>query len=318
MEAYVPVDLPGRPADADLLGYSALMENYQLECPPPRRLTAITAVAQRTTVVRDGVEWLLLPKWAGFRVSDSAIGHLGAALKHEGVDLRVLSRLFACDVREELCTWISARPAGLYTRRAWFLYEWLTGQLLPLTEPYGLQYQPALDPTMYVTARPSRSARHKIDDNMPGLPGYCPLIRRTERLAPERLQGLADAAAAAIARADPGVLRRAVGYMLLNESKGSFGIEGETPPKDRLERWGRLIAEAKDIDLSLDMFERLHRSLFEKQSKFTRYSYRTDNGFVGRHDRDGGPVPDHVSARPEDVRPLLVALLGTYTKDRGS
>ena len=285
------VDLPGRPADTQLLGYSALMEHYGLECPPPRRLTAIAAVAQKVTVVRDGVEWLLLPKGTGFRVSDSPIGHLGAALKHEGVDLRVLSRLFACDVRDELCSWISAKPAGLYTRRAWFLYEWLTNRQLPLAEPYGLPYQPALDPMAYVTARPSRSARHKIDDNMPGLPGFCPLIRRTERLTSERMKGLADAAAETVAKADPGVLRRAVGYMLLNESKGSFGIEGEAPPKDRLERWGRLIAEAKDIDLSLDTVERLHRALFEKQARFTHYGYRTDNGFVGRHEQRGGAHP---------------------------
>ena len=48
-------DLPGRPSGAQLLGYSALIDAYQLECPPPRRLTAIAAVGQKTTIVREGV-----------------------------------------------------------------------------------------------------------------------------------------------------------------------------------------------------------------------------------------------------------------------
>lgn len=89
------------------------------------------------------------------------------------------------------------------------------------------------------------------------MPGFCPLIRRTERLAPDRTATLAAAARAAVSEADPAVLRRAVGFMLLNESRGSFGIEGETPPRNRLERWGRLIAEARDIKLSVKGLETL-------------------------------------------------------------
>ncbi len=308
-------DIPGRPSDAQLLGYSALIESYGLVCPPPRRLTAIANVGQKLTTVRDGVEWLLLPRGARFRLPETPIGHLGVALKHEGTDLRVLSRLFARNIADDLSAWVSENPGGLYTRRAWFLYEWLTGHLLKIPEPYGIQYQPALDPTNYFTIRPKRSPRHKIDDNMPGVPGFCPLVRRTERLTDERMRGLADEAIETVSSADPGVLRRAVGFMLLKESKGSFGIEGETPPKNRLERWGRLISEAKDINLSIIAMERLHRSLFDERPSFTVFGLRQIPGFVGRHDmREGTPIPDHVCAKQEDIRHLLTDLLATYEK----
>ncbi|WP_342658129.1 Fic family protein [Sphingomonas sp. NY01] len=305
-------DLPGRPLGAQLLGYSALIDAYQLECPPPRRLTAIAAVGQKTTIMREGVEWVLLPRSARLRVPDAPIEHLGVALKHEGVDLRVIDRLFRRDVRAELGAYIDANRAGLYTRRAWFLYEWMTGNRLPIEEPYGAQYVPLLDPNMYIGRRPTRSSRHKVDNNLTGERGFCPLIRRTERLAIGRVEQLVAEAKAIVAGADPAVLRRAVGFMLLNESKGSFGIEGETPPRNRLERWGRLIAEAGGIDLNLDKLNGLHRSLFDPKQRFVTYGLRTEHGFVGRHDDFTQPIPDHISARPDDVPSLLDGLFQAY------
>jgi hypothetical protein len=311
----VTTALPGRPSDAMLLGYSALIEHYQIACPPPRPLVAISAVGRKTSVVRDGATWLLLPRNANFRLPETPIGHLGPALKHEGVDLRILSRLFAQPVEAELGAFIEGNLGGQYTRRAWFLYEWLTGRRLAIKEPYGVGYVPALDPNRYFTLHPARSPRHKVDDNMPGVPGFCPLVRRTERLAPGRTEGLAAEARAIVSAADPAVLRRAVGFLLLNESKGSFSIEGETPPRTRLERWGRLIADAKDIRLSVDALESLHRSLFDERHSFAAYGLRTAGGFVGRHDsRDQSPIPDHVSARPEDLQALLSDLLAAFAK----
>jgi Fic family protein len=278
----------------------------------PRRLTAITAVGQKTTIVRDGVEWLLLPRGARFKVPTQPIEHFGVALKHEGVDLRVLSQLFAQPTAPELTSFVASNPAGKYTRRAWFLYEWMTQHTLDVPEPYAVQYIPLLDPNQYLVRRGSRSNRHKVSNNLPGVPGFCPLIRRTERLAPDRIAELAAEARRMISDADPAVLRRAVGFMLLNESKGSFGIEGETPPQNRLERWGRLIAEAKDISLSIDTLEDLHRSLFEQPS-YVRPGLRTEGGFVGRHDgRDQTPIPDHISARPEDLRSLMLSLFEAF------
>ena len=212
----------------------------------------------------------------------------------------MLSRLFKQDIAQDLTAYVNANRFGLYTRRAWFLYEWLTGRRLPIEEPSGAQYVPAIDPTQCHARTPTRSPRHKVDDNLPGVPGFCPLIRRTERLASDRTATLA----AAVSEADPAVLRRAVGYMLLNESRGSFGIEGETPPRNRLERWGRLIAEARDIKLSVRTLETLQRSLFDPKQAFAAYGLRQAGGFVGRHaGRDQTPLPDHISARPEDLPP---------------
>ena len=306
-------ELPGRPADAQLLGYSALIERYQLACPAPRRLTAIAAAGHKTTSVRDDVEWLLLPRSSGIRVPTEPMDHLGVALKHEGVDLRVLHCLFGQDVERDVAAFVSKNRSGVYARRAWFFYEWLTGRRLDIEEPHAVQYVPLLDPTRYIGRKPDRSARHKIENNLPGTPGFCPLIRRTERLSAERIAGLGAEARTTVSAADPAVLRRAVNYMLLNESRGSFEIEGETVPRNRIERWGRLIAEAQDVDLSIPALEKLHRSLFDRTQMFSPYGLRTVGGFVGSHDpRNQVPLPDHVSARSDDLPFLLDALLEAY------
>lgn len=256
-----------------------------------------------------------LPRTANYRVPDSNVEHLAVALKHEGIDLRVLSQLFHCDqIHEELTDYIGSNPRGLYSRRAWFLYEWLMDRRLPLADVAGVPYVPILNPNQYLVCRGSRSTRHKIEDNLPGVPGYCPLIRRTERLAEDRIRALKTEAQETVAKADPTILRRATSFLLLNESKGSFGIEGETPPRNRLERWGKVIADARDVQLSVDSIENLHRSLFDpKADRFVVYGLREQGGFVGRHDHfDQTPIPDHISARQDDLTNLLEALIEAY------
>ena len=54
-------------------------------------------------------------------------GHLTFALKHEGVHLEFLARLFQKLPPESLSEWVRSEPTGQYARRAGFLYEWLTG-----------------------------------------------------------------------------------------------------------------------------------------------------------------------------------------------
>ncbi len=299
------------------MGYAALIAHYKLRCPPPRRLLAIAAGRQRSMRLADGTEWLLLPRSSGLRVPATPIQHLGVALKHEGVDLRVLASLFRRDVRDELIAFIEDNPRGQYVRRAWFFYEWLTGDTLPVASLQAAEYVPALDPTRYFARPPTRSVRHKVDDNMPGVPGFCPLIRRTDRLSERNTERLAAEAQGIVDAADPAVLRRAVAYMVLNESKGSFGIEGEAPPRTRLERWGQVISGAAAVELSIAALLALQRSLFDRQQRFVHYGLRTEGGFVGRHDRDtASPIPDHVSARPEDLPSLLQGLLDAYAVQR--
>ncbi len=72
-------------------------------------------------------------------------GHLSFALKHEGVHLETLSRLFAVAPAAEVEDWIRREPTGQYARRAGFLYEWLTGRRLDVPDTTRGNYVPAVD-----------------------------------------------------------------------------------------------------------------------------------------------------------------------------
>jgi len=46
------------------------------------------------------------------------------------------------------------------------------------------------------------------------------------------------------------VVARAASFLLLADSRASFEIEGEKPPRKRLERWGRAVVQAGKNELT--------------------------------------------------------------------
>src|SRR5207247_6276826 len=105
------------------------------------------------------------------------------------------------------------------------------------------------------------------------------------------------------------LIARAAAFLLLSDSKSSFAIEGERPSSVRAARWARAIGEAGVRPMTIDELERLQRVVIG-DARFVKLGLRDEGGFVGTHDRETQePVPDHISARPQDVRDLLDALI---------
>ena len=113
-----------------------------------------------------------------YRPTDDIAGHLQFALKHETLDLLVLSRVFRHVGTEAVTAIVGANPARQPARQLWFLYEWLTGERLPLPDlASGGHYVPLLDPAQYFLGEPAnwvRSPRHKILGNQ-GKRGQTPI-----------------------------------------------------------------------------------------------------------------------------------------------
>lgn len=74
------------------------------------------------------------------------IGNLKFALRYEPIDLSVYDALFGVLYAELLEAWIRQEPTGIYVRRAWFLYEALTGKLLDADDVSRTGYINILDP----------------------------------------------------------------------------------------------------------------------------------------------------------------------------
>jgi hypothetical protein len=281
-------------------GYSALIDHYRLGVPLPTKLAGIAERHHRV----DTAEWrLLTPRHAP---SDDLGGHLGFALKWEGVDLGVLSALFRIVPDQELSALIRTEPTGAYMRRLWFLHEWLTGRQLDIPEPGKVRAVPVLDLTQqFGLAKGQLSSRHKIFDNLPGTPAFCPLVRHTERIDAYVAKGLDGRAREIVGRTHSDIMRRAAAFLLLDDSRASFQIEGEKPSPQRAERWGRAISEAGSRPLSVAELERLQQIVIG-DTRFVHLGARTEGGFVGTHDRrTQDPIPVHIGARAEDLPNLL-------------
>jgi len=291
------------PEPGHLAGYAALIDVHGLEVPLPRRLSAI---GLRHKVVTDGGWRLLTPRHAP---EHTLAGQLTFALKWEGVDLTVLKRLFQHVGPGPIRSLVQARPTGSYARRLWFFYEWLLGVRLDLPDAQGGRYTDALDPALQFAASGRASSRHRVRDNLPGTPAFCPLVSRTETLEAFLALDLAERARRATARVPADVLGRAAAFLLLADSRSSFAIEGERPAPARIERWGRALAQAGRTPLDLGELLRLQR-LVIGDARFVPLGLRTEGGFVGEHDRQTGhPLPEHISARPEDLPELMEGLV---------
>ncbi len=245
---------------------------------------------------------ILSPRYAP---DASLAGHLTFALKHEGLDLALFKRLFAATGPAPIVALVRAKPTGAYARRVWFLYEWLIGTRLDLPNADGGAYAPVVDPDRQYAVPAKTSPRHRGRDNLPGTPDFCPLVFRTEALEQFIAEGLHARAQEAVATVPRALLARAAAFLLLRDSKSSFAIEGEYPAQDRILRWGRAIGQAGRQPIDLDELLRLQRMVIG-DIRFVRPGLRAEGGFVGERDHASRmPIPDHISARPDDLARLL-------------
>lgn len=288
-----------------LAGYSALMRRYGLEVPLP---DFISAVSPKHKSYQEG-RWKVFP--TTHTPDDTLLGQLTFALKYEGVDLLLLKTLFKTVGKAEIEETVEDQPTGRYSRRIWFFYEWLMGEKLDLPDAETGNYVDAVDPKLQYPGPERRSKRHRVRNNLPGNKDFCPLIRKTATLETIRSEQLSEKVKNVLGDIHPDLLARAASFLLLKDSKASYAIEGESPPHNRAERWGKAIGQAGQQELTEDELLRLQEIVIEDR-RFVHMGWRKEGGFVGVHDRvSSKPVPDHISARWQDISLLIDGLLNT-------
>ena len=291
------------PENATPAGYGALIDAYNLIVPVPIRLAA-TGMRHR---VIDTEGWLIMtPR---HQPQPTLRGHLTFALKYEGLDLAVLKRLFRATGPDPIIAWVENEPTGSYARRIWFLFEWLTGQTLHLPDAEGGRYTAVVDDRLQFGTEGVNSSRHRVRNNLPGNSDFCPLVFRTEKLQALCELDLAAKARKVIEKVPRDLLARTAAFLLLKDSRSSHAIEGERPPHDRIQRWGRAIGEAGQLEPDRDELLRLQQIVIGDE-RFIKLGFRQEGGFVGSHDRESRmPLPDHISARHEDLDMLVAGMI---------
>lgn len=117
----------------------------------------------------------------------------------------------------------------------------------------------------------------------------------------------------------PDLLARAAAFLLLEDSKASYAIEGENPPHNRAERWANIIGQAGKKPISCHELERLQQAVIVDK-RFTHMGFREKEGFIGTHDRTTGtPIPVHISAQAKDLNILMTGLIeaASLLKEKG-
>ncbi|HEY0307822.1 MAG TPA: Fic family protein [Acidobacteriaceae bacterium] len=292
------------PTDARLAGWAALVHSLGIQA-PVRRPCAVSQQHISGSRRDDGV-WIIFDKryWPG----DDFASHLQFALRHEEVDPLILKRLFETVPQDAVEQFVASAPTGVSSRRGWFWYEFLTGRVLDIPDLPSVAAIDLLDGKTYFTGTPRLSKRHKVRDNLLGTSRFCPIIRRTKPLEEAVARQLREKANEIIGRTGAHVVARAASFLLLADSRASFAIEGERPPRGRLERWARAVLQAGKAPLTLNEIFRLHGVLIEDR-RFVRAGLRPDGVFLGERDDQGDPLPEFIGARPQDLHNLMAAML---------
>lgn len=288
---------------SSIAGYAFLINEFNIIAPLPHQLSAIGKKHKR--YIKGGWE-VFTPR---HKPENTISAHLTFALRYEGVDLAILNDLFQKIDKSNIEKWVQSEPTGQYSRRIWFFYEWLTGQHLDLPDSDVSNFIDAVDEKLQFGITRERVKRYKVRNNLPGTPEFCPMIRKTHKLKGFVKENWSQKALDAIGVVHPDVLHRASAFLLLKDSKASFAIEGETPPHKRAEHWGKAIGQAGQKKLTLEELRTLQRTVIGDE-RFIKLGYRTEGGFIGQHDRDNlTPIPDHISAKWEDVEKLVQAII---------
>lgn len=284
------------------LGQIALLRSLDLEVPPPQVQSYAISGARRTEARAGGevIEWY--PQ--SYHGGDSRVAALRFALRYEPLELRLLTAAFQEMGGAEIAAWVREEPTGSFSRRAWFLYETLTGKRLELPDASAGSYVPALLPKLNLVSDRRNSRRHRVIDNLLGDGGMYVTVRRTPHLE-RRMKERSDLAAAKIVSSyEPATLIRAVQYLYTKETRSSFAIEGEHASSKRTERFVAALREAPDFNLlSKDAFIDLQGSIVDP--RYRASDWREDQNFVGETIGGYRERIHYVCPKPKDV-PLLM------------
>lgn len=297
-------------AKTRLAGYAFLIEKYRLNVLPNWHASSVSQTGTLRSIIQDGQVESVYPLsyWPGDRTGD----HLEFALKYDGVNLGILSVLLEMLPEEEITDWIASKPTGKYARRIWFLFEFLTGKQLPLPDLNKGNYVELLEPDRYYTAIPGRRVqRQRIVNNLLGTRSFCPIIRRTDKLAAMEGVDLRRRCEEIVRGYSPELLRRALSYLYSKETKSSFEIEHIKPSGSRTEKFIGLLtmAEHRDFCDKLLLIDVQNRIV---DPRFRDIDYRLSQNYVGQAISFQKQMVHYVCPKPEDLPDLMDGLLMSH------
>lgn len=301
-----------KPLQGWIVGYTAIIEKLRLQIPLP----SVKVLISEKNHSGEKDSWKIFPfkylpnDTVEISKIEALYNHLVFALKYEGVNLLVYAKLFETLKSKELLELVNIEPLGQYSRRIWFLLEWVSGKKIQGKKDISKKsYVPVIDEKLQFAVAGRKSSRHLVLNNLPGTSQFCALISKTKKLENHLSRNYDDFNKKQYAGIKKDIIQRASAFLLLKDSRASFTIEGESPKSKRAARWGLAIGQAGLNDLTNEELVRLQHLVIENK-RFVKLGFRTQGGFVGEHDRiSGEPIPEHISAKHDDIEELIEGLI---------
>ena len=250
-----------------------------------------------------------------FRTDGSWQEHLLFAIKHEGVNLEVLRALFHRLDEREMSKLVAASPHGIYVRRLWFLFEYLTGHELSVPPLKTGNYDYVLSPDEYFCFAEDKSwkaRRQRLICNLPGNAVFCPVIRLTPRIKEYIRKDLASQAQKAISCYPVELIYRASDFLYLKETKSSYAIERQTPSQKRTTTFMSILREAGKGSLNKQLLLRLQNAIVDE--RYAETDYRSDQVYVGQTLAPGHELIHFIGLKPCDLKQFMEAYLETANR----
>lgn len=292
------------PSGAEPIGYRFLFERFNLHTLAHFRWSYVCQGWESKEFRYDdrNLELHLYPK--SYQIGDDPLKNLEFALKHEGLSLIIIKAAFSAMDKRLIIDHILSSPTGKYTRKIWFLYEFLMDDSLPIEDLNRGTYVKLLDAKDYYCGQAKRSPRHRITNNLLGNALFCPLVRKSSRLVQFEELHLHEVASELTEQYDAEVLARATRYLYTRETMASWEIEREKPDKARIERFVSLLQrDYTSNELSKRFLVMIQKEIVDP--RFLLENYRTFQNYVGEEPQLGELLVHYIAPKPQDLPSLM-------------
>lgn len=285
-------------------GYAYLADTFNV------RALSLTAAAQVSTGVNKLIrtpDKILVPPRMVPDANDLA-AHLTFAVKHEGINLEILSQVLPRIDASVLQTALDATPSSAVLRKLGWLWEEFSAAQLRYDQPSG-NYVPVFDEATYFTGPKRQIPRWRIIFNGLGPLSYCPVVRKTEALSQEVIGSLFQRLHEELSSIDQHLLQRAAEWAYLSETRSSFEIEKEPASGSKAQRFIALLKNANafekiDENTLCDIQNRIVASAYSQAM-----SYRTEQNWLANTGVSGMRRITYVPPSPDVLDELMASLL---------
>lgn len=307
------------------VGYEFLRDSLRIPTAPLQPPAFVKAVSR---VVQED-DHLAVPAHVA-PTSDSPLAHLLFALKHEGVDLGVISHAVHHVADSEIAYTLMQSPTGRYIRPLGYLWEAFRQQEIDGLVAAGGPTVDLFDRSRYVVGPAVRNSRWRVNWNGLGTLAYCATVRRTRSIEQGLGADILGRTNEFAAKIGPEVLDRSLSWAYLSETESSFAIEREAPSADKARAFVALLRQAHERrPLTEDYLVELQNSVIanplDKASQFrVEQNWLKSGGLRGAAGVSYVPPPPELAAElmeslmalgnwlPSEVDPIVAAAIVSF------